>query len=264
MIIGLVSNSRRNATREVANEVALIMELQGIQVVRDWKEGDGFPDLLVVFGGDGTILGTARRCGHLGIPLLTINLGRVGFLAELEAHELSQYLPRIISGDYRLEKRMMLKVTVRRDDSLIFQSEALNEAAIVRQGTARMIRLQILVDRKPMARYAADGIICATPTGSTAYSLSAGGPVLMPDTQLMVLTPICPYVPYLKPLVMEGNHCLTIIPESEKAVLTVDGQDTVTLSRGDDVEIERSPHHISLVKLKDQSILEVLGRKLQQ
>ena len=264
MIVGLVPNSRRNATREVANEVAIVMESQGLQVVRDWKEGDGVPDLLVVFGGDGTILGTARRCGHLGIPLLTINLGRVGFLAELEAHELGQYLPRIIAGDYHLEKRMMLKVTVRREDNLIFQSEALNEAAILRPEVGRMIRLQVLIDRKPLARYAADGIICATPTGSTAYSLSAGGPVLMPDTQLMVLTPVCPYMPALKPLVMGGDHNLTIIPESEKAILTVDGQDTVTLVEGDEVEIERSPYHINLVKLKEQSILEVLGRKLQQ
>ena len=262
MIVGLVPNSHRNATRRVANEVALIMESQGLRVIRDWKEGAEVPDLLGVFGGDGTILGTARRCGHLGIPLLTINLGRVGFLAELEAHELSQYLPRIIAGDYHLEKRMMLKVTVRREGGPIFQSEALNEAAILRQGVARMIRLQILIDRKPLIRYAADGIICATPTGSTAYSLSAGGRV-MPETQLMVITPVCPFAPALKPLVMEGNHNLTIIPENEKAVLTVDGQDTVTLSPGDDVEIERSPYHISLVRLKEQSILEVLGRKLQ-
>lgn len=263
MNVGLVLNSRRDETRKVAYEVAVTMESRGLRVIRDWHEGDEVPDLLVVFGGDGTILGTARRCGHLGIPLLTINLGRVGFLAELEVQELSQYLQRIIDQDYHLENRMMLRITARRGDDIIFQSEALNEATVLRQGIARMIRLQVLMDRKVVARYVADGIICATPTGSTAYSLSAGGPVLMPDAHVMVLTPVCPYVPALKPLVMDANHSLTIIPETEKVVLTVDGQDTVTVSPGDEVEIERSPYQISLVKLKEHSILEVLSRKLQ-
>ncbi|MGE5545026.1 MAG: NAD(+)/NADH kinase [Bacillota bacterium] len=263
MIVGLVSNSRRDETRKVAHEVAVTMESRGLKVIQDWHEGDEVPDLLVVFGGDGTILGTARRCGHLGIPLLTINLGRVGFLAELEVDELSRYLQRIIDQDYRLENRMMLRITARRGERIIFQSEALNEATVLRQGIARMIRLQVLMDGKPLARYVADGIICATPTGSTAYSLSAGGPVLMPDAQVMVLTPVCPYVPALKPLVMDANHSLSIIPETEKVVLTVDGQDTVTVSPGDEVEIGPSPYHISLVKLKERSILEVLNRKLQ-
>lgn len=263
MNVGLVLNSRRDETRKVAYEVAVAMESRGLGVIRDWHEGDEVPDLLVVFGGDGTILGTARRCGHLGIPLLTINLGRVGFLAELEVQELSHYLQRIIDRDYHLENRMMLRITARRGDDIIFQSEALNEATVLRQGIARMIRLQVLMDRKVVARYVADGIICATPTGSTAYSLSAGGPVLMPDANVMVLTPVCPYVPALKPLVMDANHSLTIIPETEKVVLTVDGQDTVTVSPGDEVEIERSPYQISLVKLKEHSILEVLSRKLQ-
>lgn len=263
MIVGLVSNSRRDETRKVAHEVAVTMESCGLKVIPDWHEGDEVPDLLVVFGGDGTILGTARRCGHMNIPLLTINLGRVGFLAELEVHELSQYLPQIINREYRLENRMMLRITARRGDDIIFQSEALNEATVLRQGIARMIRLQVLMDSRPVARYVADGLICATPTGSTAYSLSAGGPVVMPDAQLMVLTPVCPYVPALKPLVMDANCTLTIVPETEKVVLTVDGQDTVALSPGDEVKIGPSPYHISLVKLKEHSILEVLSRKLQ-
>ncbi len=263
MIVGLVSNSRRDETRKVANEVALTMESRGVTVIPDWHEGDEVPDLLVVFGGDGTILGTARRCGHLGIPLLTINLGRVGFLAELEVHELNQYLQRIINRDYRLEDRMMLRITARRGDDIIFESEALNEATVLRQGIARMIRLQVLMDGNPVARYVADGLICATPTGSTAYSLSAGGPVVMPDAQVMILTPVCPYVPALKPLVMDSSHTLTIIPETEKVVLTVDGQDTLTVSPGDEVEVRRSPYRLSLVKLKGHSILEVLSKKLQ-
>ena len=263
MIVGLVSNSRRDETRKVAHEVAVTMESRGLKVIPDWREGDKVPDLLVVFGGDGTILGTARRCGHLGIPLLTINLGRVGFLAELEVHELSKYLQRIIDKDYRLESRMMLRITARRGDDIIFQSEALNEATVLRQGIARMIRLRVSIDQQPVAGYAADGIICATPTGSTAYSLSAGGPVVMPNAQVMLLTPVCPYVPALKPLVIDAGHTLTIAPVTEKAVLTVDGQDTVTVDPGDEVEVRRSPYQIRLVKLKDHSILEVLSRKLQ-
>lgn len=263
MIVGLVSNSRREATRTVAHEVAFTMQSQGLEVIQDWHEGDMVPDLLVVFGGDGTILGTARRCGHLGIPLLTINLGRVGFLAELEVHELGDYLKRVIDRDYRLESRMMLRITARRGDEIIFQSEALNEATVLRQGIARMIRLRVLMGQIPIAEYVADGIICSTPTGSTAYSLSAGGPVVMPDARVMVLTPVCPYMPALKPLVLDADHTLTIIPETEKVVLTVDGQDTVTVSPGDEVEIKRSPHHISLVKLKEHTVFEVLRRKLQ-
>ncbi len=265
MIIGLVSNSRKEATRirTVAQEVALAMESHGFEVIENWHEGDKVPDLLVVFGGDGTILGTARRCGHLGIPLLTINLGRVGFLAELEVNDLSHYLERVINRDYHLESHMMLRITVRRDEEIIFQSEALNEATVLRQGIARMIRLQVLMDHSSLAEYVADGIICSTPTGSTAYSLSAGGPLVMPDAKVIVITPVCPYMPTLRPLVMDSNHTITIISETEQAVLTVDGQDTFTVLPKDKVEIKRSPYHISLVKLKDQTVFEVLNKKLQ-
>jgi len=263
MIIGLVSNSRRESTRTVAKEMASALRSRGISVIEDWQEGETVPDLLVVFGGDGTILGTARRCGHLRVPLLTVNLGRVGFLAELELDEFDDYLDRIINRDYCLEERMMLQVTVTRKGQVLFKSDALNEATVLRQGIARMIRLQVMIDQTPTVEYVADGIICSTPTGSTAYSLSAGGPVIMPDARVMVLTPVCPYLPALKPLVLDAGHDVTIVPATEKVVLTVDGQDTFTILAGDEVEIKRSPRSISLVKLKKHKVFEVLNKKLQ-
>ena len=262
MIVGLVSNSRREETRIIAKEIASVIRSQGLEVLEDWKEGDRLPDLLVVLGGDGTILGTARRCGHLNIPLLTINLGRVGFLAELEVNELDEYLERLIKGEYRRERRMMLQIMVTRNGERLFRSDALNEVSIMREGIGRMIRLKVLVDSESLAEYIADGLICSTPTGSTAYSLSAGGPVVMADTQAMILTPVCPYTPALKPLVLDAGKTVRVIADSDQIILTADGQDTIMLSTGDQVEIRRSPHSIDLIKLKEHSIFEVLNKKL--
>ncbi len=262
MIVGLVSNSWREETREESKKIAENMRARGLQVIEEWQEGNGTPDLLVVLGGDGTILGTARRCGHLNIPILTVNMGRVGFLAELEIDELDSYLERIIKGDYGLESRMMLQIRVRRDGRGIFDSDALNEVSVLRQGVARMSRLKLLVDNMPLADYIADGVICATPTGSTAYSLSAGGPVVMADTQVILVTPVCPYTPALKPLVLDADKTITIIPDTQQVTLTVDGQDTMELHAGDEVVIQRSPRSISLVRLKKHNVFEVLSKKL--
>ncbi|MGE5404124.1 MAG: NAD(+)/NADH kinase, partial [Candidatus Saccharibacteria bacterium] len=218
-------------------------------------------DVLVVLGGDGTILRTARRVSSLNVPLLTVNLGKVGFMAELEPEEIEDYIDPLLKQDFRLERRMMLHVSVTRDGREVFSSDALNEAVVIRH--AHMSDLRVCIDGEFFSDYVADGLICATPTGSTAYSLAAGGPTVMADMEAILLTPVCAYMLALKPLVIDARKIVTIHPEAKgETWLMVDGQEKITLQAGDKVEIKRSERGISLIKFKRRAFYEFLGKKL--
>lgn len=221
-------------------------------------------EVLVVLGGDGTLLRSARKAAPRGIPLLGVNLGHLGFLTEVDLPELFPSLERLLSGKYTIEERMMLEARVIRGGSVVEQIIGLNDAVITKGAFARLIFLETYVNDDFVTTYPADGLIVATPTGSTAYSLSAGGPLVTPELDLMVVTPICPHSLWARPLVIDAGSAVRVVVRSEKGevMLTVDGQQGYRLRLGDTVSICRSAHRARLIRLKKRSFFYLLRQKL--
>ncbi|OPZ84391.1 MAG: putative inorganic polyphosphate/ATP-NAD kinase [bacterium ADurb.Bin429] len=224
-------------------------------------------DLALSIGGDGTMLGTASLAAPHQVPVLGVNAGALGFLTELTPNELPQYLPRVLAGDYTLEPRMLLRAQLRRDDAVVAESTALNDI-VVRQGiTSRMINLEVRVAGHRLGRFGADGLIVSTPTGSTAYCLSAGGPIVHPGASVMVLVPICPHSLSFRPMVIPATDPVEILCESnshgDEMMVTTDGHQPVTANPGDRVTIAVAAEHALLVKLGLFSFYDRLREKLQ-
>ncbi len=222
-------------------------------------------DLLVVLGGDGTLLAVAREAGTRSVPILGVNLGTLGFLAEVAPEEQLEVLERVIEGDFDVVPRMRLRVRAERDGQLLVDTLALNDAVINRSELSRLIDLETKADGVPVTTYHADGLIVATPTGSTAYTLSAGGPILMPGSRVFVLTPICPHTLTQRPLVLsqDAKVEIQVLPREGTAQLTIDGQVGLSLVHGDRVIIEASRHPVSFVVSPSRSRFDVLRAKLR-
>ncbi len=221
-------------------------------------------DLLVCFGGDGTILHAAKDAQAQGVPILGVNLGSVGFMAELEMGELGQ-LAKLTEGKYTLEERMMLDVTVRREGKVIFRELALNDAVVTKGAIARILELDVKSDGVPVGRFSGDGVIVATPTGSTAYSMSAGGPIVEPTAENILVTPICPHALHVRSFVMEGRRSVAVRMgklSRKTAYLSVDGGKAFRLGGGDQVEVRRSERKAVLAKLTRRSFYSVVTQKL--
>ncbi len=222
-------------------------------------------DLIIVLGGDGTLLAMAREAGPCGVPILGVNLGTLGFMSEVRCEELFTALEQILAGDFRTESRMRLEVRAERDGRELGHYLALNDAVLTKMALARMIDLEMRADGRPVTTYHSDGLIVATPTGSTAYSLSAGGPILDPGLAAIVVTPICPHTLAQRPLVLPESSNIEILVRSSGATvqLTVDGQVGVELGEGDAVHVGRSPHPVRLVVSPFRNHFEVLREKLR-
>ncbi len=222
-------------------------------------------DLLICFGGDGTILHAAKDAlAHGGIPVLGVNLGSMGFMAELEPGGLS-LLARLPKGDYKVEKRMLLDVAVRREGKVVFRDTALNDAVLTKGAVARVIDLEVLADGILMSSFPGDGVVIGTPTGSTAYSMSAGGPIVEPTAENITVTPICPHALYARSMVLDGSRTVTVLPDerSRKAVyLSVDGGKAFHLKQGDRVELRKSRYKVRLIRLTDRSFYSIINEKL--
>ena len=235
---------------------------------QDWGVPEGElgrrSSVVIVFGGDGTILRAARSAAPHGIPILGVNLGGFGFLAEVSGPELEPALHRILEGDYALEERMMLFAYVERAGRAVQEFLALNDIVVTKSGYARLLKLRMLVNAEHLATHLADGWIVATPTGSTAYSLSAGGPILHPGVDGIVLTPICPHSLNARAVVVSGGDTVAIEVEPTGAppILTVDGQEGYPLQAGDEVQVGRSPHRARLVRLGVGGFYKRLRAKL--
>lgn len=221
-------------------------------------------DLALTLGGDGTLLSTGRKFAHKGIPLCGINLGRVGFLAEIEIDEIIDKLTKIINKNYILEKRLMLEGVVYRNGEKIFSSDAINDLVVTKSGLSRMIKLKLLIDDILTAEYQADGIIFATSTGSTAYSLSAGGPIINPSLKVMLITPICPHSVNARPLIIDENEeiKLKVSARHNDIGLTVDGQIVYPLLPGDLITIKKSSLTADFIKFKDKNYYKTVKKKL--
>ena len=221
-------------------------------------------DVLVCFGGDGTILHAAHEANARGIPVLGVNLGSIGFMAELEHNELS-LLSRLAGGRFGVERRMMLDVTVRREGRPVFTESALNDAVVTKGAVARVLDLEVTGDRVVISSFSGDGLVVATPTGSTAYSMAAGGPIVEPTAQNIIISPICAHSLHAKPFVLDSARTVgvRVAPGSKKtAYLSVDGGRAFRIQPGDWVECRRSRQVTRLVKLTGRSFYERINQKL--
>lgn len=221
-------------------------------------------DLLVVLGGDGTLLSIARLVGDLGVPILGVNLGGLGFLTALTVDELFPALEAYLGDGLVIEERMMLAATVSRQGERLAEYVALNDMVITKSAMSRIIRLEVAVDEQLATSYRADGLIISTPTGSTAYCLSAGGPIVFPTMDAMVLTPICSHTLTNRPIVLPASQRIEVTLLSDQDVmLTADGQVGFALKQFDAVEIRRATPRIRLLRFPQKHFFSVLRTKLK-
>jgi len=219
-------------------------------------------ELVLVLGGDGTILRGAEYAVAHNVPLLGINLGHVGFMAEVEAFTYEDVAKAVVNKDYVSDERMLLSFEVKRNGSIIESGWALNEVSIERKSTT-MVELFVQIDNRPLSRWGCDGIICATPTGSTAYAFSAGGPVLWPEVQALVLLPIAAHALFAKPMVIAPSSTIGIAIESSDASLSADALRKIELKKDDEVAITKSCTHITLAHLKSTIFTDRLVAKFK-
>jgi NAD+ kinase len=222
-------------------------------------------DLCVVLGGDGTLLSAARAVSHREIPILAVNLGGLGFLTSIPIGDLFPQLERTLEGMHEYTRRKMLRVSLLREGSRVAEYHALNDVVIAKSNIARIVDLEAWAGNSFICEYKADGLIIATPTGSTAYSLSAGGPIVYPTVNAICLTPICPHTLTNRPLIVPSDMALKIVSRAkdEDAFLTVDGQLGSPLESGDAVECSASNFDILLIRTPDKTFFDVLRQKLK-
>jgi NAD+ kinase len=221
--------------------------------------------LVIVLGGDGTLLSAARAISGRDIPLFAVNLGGLGFLTAITVENMFQELEPALRGEHRIGRRRMLACELIRDDAKVAEFEALNDAVITKAALARMLNMDTYVDDHFVSTFKADGLIIATPTGSTAYSLSAGGPIIFPSVAALAITPICPHMLTNRPVIVPDDSTIQIICRDldDSSYLTIDGQVGLPLKRGDKVVCKRSENSISLVRPPTQLFFDVLRAKLK-
>lgn len=228
-------------------------------------------DAVVVLGGDGTLMRVSKRCAKYNVPLLGVNTGHLGFLAQTGVDGIEETLTRLIKGDYVIEKRMMLNGRVYRGEDVVFDGEALNDVCINRAGVLQILNFDVCVNGLNLKSYSADGVIISTPTGSTGYNLSAGGPIVEPSADMILLTPICAHTFMNRSILFKHDDIVTIlIGEPHDAITgqtvtaSFDGFDNIELCKGDRVEISKSEMYAQFIQLNNVNFLETLNRKLRE
>ena len=221
--------------------------------------------LIIVLGGDGTLLSVARQLKGKEVPILGVNLGGLGFLTETSVEELPSMLDAVMMGRYAISKRMMLRVGVKRQAESVFDISVLNDAVITKDALARIIDIETYVDDEYLTTYRADGLILSTPTGSTGYSLAAGGPILHQSLAHIVVTPICPHMLTNRPILLPEQATLRalLLSRDERVILTLDGQIGFPLEFGDEVTIKKSPYTVNLIRSMSRGYFELLRTKLK-
>ena len=222
-------------------------------------------DMLLVLGGDGTMLNAARLVEERGIPILGVNMGGLGFLTEVTVDQLYPTLEKVFVHEYHLEERLMLRARIERHGEHVAHATVLNDVVVSKGTLARMIEIQISINGQFVTHLRGDGLIVSTPTGSTAYSLSAGGPIINPSVQALILTPICPHTLTHRPLLIPSNVGLDVVlmGKDEGAMTTFDGQVGVAMTQGDTVAISASDHLTKLIRFPDRTYYDVLRKKLK-
>jgi len=277
--IGIYAKRNHPAAVKVARELAAWMRERGIEVFLEkplaeaMGEGAGFPggaipaqvELIIVLGGDGTLISVARQVGPLRVPILGVNLGSLGFLTEITLDELYPTVELALAGGYTVSERMMLKAVVRRAGREIGQYRVLNDVVINKGALARIIDMEAWVDDTYLTTFKADGLIVATPTGSTAYNLAAGGPIIYPGLHCLVISPICPHMLTNRPIIVSDDSVIRIEVkfQDEDVAFTADGQVGMPLQGGDVVELRKSKSCTRLIKSPTKDYFEVLRTKLR-
>jgi NAD+ kinase len=278
--IGIISRPRRSNLEVVVPPLLHWFAARGIRTLYDTETAGALHDssrgltreevaeqsqLLLVLGGDGTLLAAARVAARLGIPILPINMGSLGFLTSFTIDEMYPALEQVLAGRFSCSERVMLDVELHRDAEVIERQAVVNEAVINKGALARMIDLQLTIDADFVCRYRADGLIVATPTGSTAYSLSAGGPIVHPGVESWIITPICPHTLSDRPVVVRDSSLIEvhISGDTESVFLTLDGQTGIPMQAADVVRMRRASERLRLIQPAQKSYFEILRNKLK-
>jgi NAD+ kinase len=219
-------------------------------------------DFIISFGGDGTLISTVRKSFDFDIPILGVHAGNLGFLADLSLDELDAFVEKIIQNRYRTDERAVLEATVIKNTKEV-KYYAFNDIVLTRTRVSNMIHIETLVDSKSFNTYYGDGVILSTPTGSTAYNLSAGGPVLFPMSNVFALTPICPHSLTQRPVVLPGKYAIEMKTSEERALIIIDGQDVHELELGESVHIKLAAKTVKLIHKEEYNYFEVLKEKLR-
>src|SRR6267143_1490858 len=278
--IGIISRPRRSNLVVVVPPLLKWLAARGIQTLIDEETANCLPDaskglprqrvadasqLLLVLGGDGTMLAAARLAAPRGIPILPINMGSLGFLTSFTLDELYPALEDSLGGRFSVSERVMLYVELERGGKVIETQRVLNEAVVNKGALARMIELELSIDADFVCRYRADGLIVASPTGSTAYSLSAGGPIVHPAVESFIITPICPHTLSDRPVVVRDSSLIEVhlSGDTESVFLTLDGQTGIPMQAADVVRMRRAAERLRLIQPAQKSYFEILRNKLK-
>ncbi|WP_020612509.1 NAD(+)/NADH kinase [Sediminispirochaeta bajacaliforniensis] len=267
----IIANLQKPAAAVLMDEIALFLQEQGIDAIPFGFFGkpedistEGV-DFAFSLGGDGTVLYAARLLDNLGVPILAVNLGNFGFLTEISSCEWREVFEGYRQGGLGLSRRVMLKVIVERGGKRIMTFSGLNDAVISANGMSKVVELDLRLNHNELGSYRADGVIVATPTGSTAYSVAAGGPILDPEMEALIINPICPFTLSNRPLVVSGNDVAQINVKKDQRtdiILSIDGQEVFPLQGGDLVFFEKSHSKALLVRSDRRNFFEVLRSKL--
>ena len=276
--IGLIINSYKEQIVQIGRQVITLLREQNVNVLAMGEEAEALAlnvvsaetfcneaQMVLVIGGDGTMLRAARTVYSKEIPILGINQGYLGFLTEVEVEHLDKAIAQLLSGNYQVERRMMLNATVYRDGICIADVNALNDMVVTKGALSRIIRTELYLDEELVEQHYGDGLIFSTPTGSTGYSLSAGGPIVYPSIDVCIMAPICSHSLISRPVIFSPEHTLTVRMESVStpAMLTVDGQNGVELQQGDLIHIRKAEHDTCLLVLEQRNFFAVLQGKLK-
>ncbi len=277
--IGLVPNWQKKNVSQMITEVQDFFAAHDVPVyvvptndpllhmpspIKELEEWSQKVDLVIAVGGDGTFLRVAREVAFMGLPILGFNLGYKGFLAGIEVGTLGTCLQKLICGDYSIEERLMLETTVLRDNENVFFSQSLNDVIISRGPFSRIIKLDTFINNDFLESYPGDGLIIATPTGSTGYSLSAGGPVVNPSLQLLLVTPICPHLLYQRSVIVNREDLVSVIVATSSAdiFLTLDGQEGFALKHKDCIRVKRAESVTRVITFAESNFYKTLHNKL--
>lgn len=279
--VGIIPNFTREKALEITKNTVTCLEKLNIDYYFDMNSKNDFPltvdcnrfknnvfecvDVIIAIGGDGSFIHTAKESAVHKKPVLCINAGNLAFLAGLEGNELS-LIEKLISGDYSTDRRMMLKVVLENDNGAELFGYCLNDVAIARGSEIKLIDLDVFCNDRKINSYRADGVVVSTPTGSTAYSWSAGGPVIDPGLQCIMLTPICTHSPLNRSLVFNENSVITVNPSksTQNVCLSVDGEKTVELSENSKITISKSDYYAEFIRIKSDEFFDILNSKLSQ
>jgi NAD+ kinase len=276
--IGLIINSYKEQIVQIGRQVITLLREQNVNVLAMGEEAEALAlnavsaetfcneaQMVLVIGGDGTMLRAARTVYSKEIPILGINQGYLGFLTEVEVEYLDKAIAQLLSGNYQVERRMMLNAAVYRDGVCIADVNALNDMVVTKGALSRIIRTELYLDEELVEQHYGVVLICSTPTGSTGYSLSAGGPIVYPSIDVCIMAPICSHSLISRPVIFSPEHTLTVRMESVStpAMLTVDGQNGVELQQGDLIHIRKAEHDTCLLVLEQRNFFAVLQGKLK-